>query len=138
MRVMGLKPGVRWLGWFITSFTIMLIVAIVILLFLKCGLILPSTNWFILLLILIDFIVAIIMFRYVLLLMLCTPATSNKVICFSCLISTFFSKTTVAALTGVILYLMSFLPFIVINMTWELNVPFVVKLISVRSNYHRL
>ncbi|ELU18493.1 hypothetical protein CAPTEDRAFT_149677 [Capitella teleta] len=94
MKVMGLKSGVNWLSWFISNFFSMLIMAFIIVLFLKLGSLMRFSDPVLLWLFLACFSLAVTMLCY--------------------LISAFFDRTTLAALTAIMVYLMSYLPYVLV------------------------
>lgn len=109
MQVMGLRPWVGWLAWFASGLIILTTINLCIVIILNIGGILPYSNWIILLLFLMMFAMTVLMFCY--------------------FISVFFNTATIAALTGIIIYLLSFLPFILI-ITLESEIPQWGKLLS--------
>lgn len=94
MKVMGLKAGINWMSWFISNFIIMLIMAFIIVLFLKLGALMRFTDPVLLWVFLACFSLAVTMLCY--------------------LISVFFNRTTLAALTALMVYLISYLPYVLV------------------------
>lgn len=94
LRVMGLKQWVGWLAWYISGLCILSIGVGFCVFILKVGGIFPYSNGLIIFLYLMEFALLVIMYCY--------------------LMSAFFRTATIAALTGIIIYLLTFLPFVVI------------------------
>ena len=63
MKAMGLRPGINWLAWFLTTFANMVIVAFLVTFILKYGSIYPETNFGLIFLALISFAFSAIMLR---------------------------------------------------------------------------
>ncbi|XP_044002930.1 uncharacterized protein LOC122848731 isoform X2 [Aphidius gifuensis] len=102
MSVMGLKPWRNTFAWFITSIIELTIVAVSICLILIVGKILPNSNPILLMILLMDYVFSIITFCY--------------------MISTFFSSASLAAITTVVTFLLTYLPFIIVismQATWH-------------------
>ncbi|KAK2156997.1 hypothetical protein LSH36_201g05094 [Paralvinella palmiformis] len=91
---MGLRNGVNWTGWFINTVLGMLLMAVAITLVLKLAKITPNGNIIIIWLFLADFSLAMTMFCY--------------------MISAFFTRASLAILSGIMIYLTSYLPFVII------------------------
>ncbi|OCT61274.1 hypothetical protein XELAEV_18047298mg [Xenopus laevis] len=94
MRMMGVNSGSHFCAWFIESALFLLITLSILVLLLKFGKILPNSNGFILFLLLLDYSLTIIAMSY--------------------LISVFFHNTNVAGLSGSLIYIITFFPFLVI------------------------
>ncbi|XP_035224819.1 ATP-binding cassette sub-family A member 2-like isoform X2 [Stegodyphus dumicola] len=109
LRVMGLKGSASWLAWFVTGVCVLLVSVIGIVLVLKWGGITPNSDPIILFLFVLDF--AILLIAY------CQ------------LMSAFFTRATTAALMSVLLYVLSFFPFLLF-VTWELDFLYWQKLLS--------
>ncbi|XP_064420092.1 glucosylceramide transporter ABCA12 [Latimeria chalumnae] len=106
MKMMGVSPCSHFCAWFIESAIFLLITVIIIIIVLKAGMILPNSNWFILLLYLIDY--------------------SFSILAMSYLISVFFHHTNIAGLSGSLIYIIAFFPFIVM-MSLETELSFSAK-----------
>ncbi|XP_029170086.1 LOW QUALITY PROTEIN: uncharacterized protein LOC114939826 [Nylanderia fulva] len=94
MSVMGLKPWRNTLAWFITSIVELSIVMISISLILLAGKILPKSDPFLILIILFDYIFSIATFCY--------------------MISTIFSSASLAAVTTVVMFLLTYMPYVIV------------------------
>ncbi|OCT63757.1 hypothetical protein XELAEV_18044853mg [Xenopus laevis] len=94
MRMMGVNSSSHFCAWFIESAAFLLITLSIVIFFLKFGKMLPSSNGFILFLLLLDYSLTIIAMSY--------------------LISVFFHNSNVAGLTGSLIYMIASLPFLVI------------------------
>lgn len=94
MRVMGLSNGIHWFTWFLTSFSIMFIVTVLLCLVIKFGKVTTYS----------DFSVLVVFFACF------TVATITQ--CF--LISVFFNKANLAAVTAGIIYFLLYLPYTVL------------------------
>ncbi|XP_053326902.1 glucosylceramide transporter ABCA12 [Spea bombifrons] len=94
MKMMGVNSCSHFFAWFIESAIFLIITVAILVLILKFGQILPNSNGFILFLFFLDY--------------------SMTVIAMSYLISVFFHNTSVAALSGSLIYIITFFPFIVI------------------------
>lgn len=112
MRVMGLKSGVAWVTWFLIGFTVMTFAASCAIFILYIGNLIPTSDPLLLFLFFMAFNLSLIMFCY--------------------MISSFFRTATIAALSGIVCYLASFLPFMV-AITLENDMNFVHKVISCLS-----
>lgn len=93
LYVTGLKPSVRWSIWFILAFTIMAFGCACGLFIFRLADIIPNSDFLIVYLYFLAFCFSIIMYCY--------------------MISTFFKTATIASLSGIIVYLASYLPFMV-------------------------
>ncbi|KAG8559120.1 hypothetical protein GDO81_017250 [Engystomops pustulosus] len=94
MKMMGVKSGNHFFAWLIECASFMVITVAILVLILKFGKVLPHSNGFILFLFFLDY--------------------SLTVIAMSYLISVFFHNTNVAALSGSLIYIITFFPFIVV------------------------
>ncbi|OCT63756.1 hypothetical protein XELAEV_18044852mg [Xenopus laevis] len=94
MRMMGVNSNSHFCAWFIESAAFLLITLSILVMLLKFGKMLPNSNGFILFLLLLDYSLTIIAMSY--------------------LISVFFHNTNVAGLSGSLIYIITFFPFIVI------------------------
>ncbi|KAH9415252.1 hypothetical protein DERP_006346 [Dermatophagoides pteronyssinus] len=112
MRVMGLKSGVAWLTWFILGISIMTFATICAILLLFVGQLIPASDPILLFLFFMVFNVSLLMFCY--------------------MISSFFRTATIAALSGIVAYLASFLPFMV-AITLENEMSFMQKIFTCLS-----
>ena len=63
MKAMGLRPGINWLAWFISTYINMLITALLVSLILKYGTLFPETDYGIIFLSLATFAFSAIMLR---------------------------------------------------------------------------
>ncbi|XP_076849875.1 uncharacterized protein abca12 [Brachyhypopomus gauderio] len=106
MKMMGVTPFSHFLAWFIESSVFILLTVIILTIILKAGAVLPKTD-------------SILLFLY-----LCNYGLS--VLAFSFLVSTFFDKTNVAGLSGSLIYVICFFPFIVV-MCLEESLSFSIK-----------
>jgi hypothetical protein len=64
MKAMGLRPGINWLAWFISTYINMLFIALLVSLILKYGTLFPETNLGLIFLSLSTFAFSAIMLRY--------------------------------------------------------------------------
>ncbi|XP_014474957.1 PREDICTED: ATP-binding cassette sub-family A member 13 isoform X2 [Dinoponera quadriceps] len=94
MSVMGLKPWRNTLAWFITSFIELTIVMLSIATILLAGKILPRANPLLILVLLFDYIFSIVTFCY--------------------MISTMFSSASLAAVTTVVMFLLTYMPYVIV------------------------
>ncbi|XP_031749717.1 ATP-binding cassette sub-family A member 12-like [Xenopus tropicalis] len=94
MRMMGVNSSSHFCAWFIESASFLLITVSILVPLLKFGRIIPNSNGFILFLLFLDYSLSIIAMSY--------------------LISAFFHNSNVAGLSGSLIYIITFLPFIVI------------------------
>ncbi|XP_034550567.1 uncharacterized protein abca12 [Notolabrus celidotus] len=94
MKMMGVNPLSHFFAWFLHCATYLVLTISILTLVLKYGSILPHSNGFILFLYLCDYGLSILAFSY--------------------LISSFFDKTFIAGLSGSLLYILCFFPFIVV------------------------
>lgn len=102
MKAMGLRPGINWLAWFITTYMNMLIIALLVSCILKYGSIFPLTNLG--------------------LVFVALGAFAFSAIMLSFFVASFFTKTNLASLIGILAYFISYLPFIlVMSIRYELT-----------------
>ncbi|CAK9819447.1 ATP-binding cassette sub-family A member 13 [Anthophora plagiata] len=94
MSVMGLKPWRNTMAWFITTFVELLIVMFSIALILLAGKILPKSDPSLVLIMMIDYAFSIVTFCY--------------------MISTMCSSASLAAITTVVMFLLTFMPYIIV------------------------
>lgn len=100
MKMMGVNQLSHFFAWFLECAGFLILTIIVLTLVLKFGNILPISNGFIIFLYLCDVGLNIISFCY--------------------LMSSFFDKTYIAGLSGSLIYILSFFPFIIV-MSVETN-----------------
>ncbi|RWS11467.1 ATP-binding cassette sub-family A member 1-like protein [Dinothrombium tinctorium] len=112
LRVAGLKPSVAWLTWFILGYSVLAFGSLCGLFILWLSQLLPHSNLILIYLYFMAFSFSIIMYSY--------------------LISCFFKVATIASLSGIVVYLASFLPFMV-AITLEYEMTFVHKLVTCLS-----
>ncbi|XP_075037484.1 glucosylceramide transporter ABCA12 [Mixophyes fleayi] len=113
MKMMGVNSCSHFFAWLIESACFLILSSSILVLILKFGKLLPLTNGFILFIFFLDY--------------------SLTVIAMSYLISVFFHNTNVAALSGSLIYIISFFPFIVV-VTKESSLSFAAKtLLSIFS-----
>ncbi|CAN7937253.1 unnamed protein product [Ixodes hexagonus] len=108
MQVMGLRPWVDWTAWFLTCITISIAVVLFNTIILSYGGVLPNSDPSLLLVFYATFALSVLAYCH--------------------LVSVFFHTATVASLTGIVGYLVSFLPF-VIAVSMEANLKLVHKLL---------
>jgi ABC-type multidrug transport system ATPase subunit len=102
MKAMGLRPGVNWIAWFISSYFQMVIVAFFVALILKYCLIFANSNLFLIFLMLLCFGYSTVMLSF--------------------FVGSFFTKTNLASLIGILSYFVSYLPFIlVMSLKYEIQ-----------------
>ncbi|GFQ65966.1 phospholipid-transporting ATPase ABCA1 [Trichonephila clavata] len=106
---MGMKKSSAWLAWFVTGLSVLLVSVIGIVAVLKWGGITPNSDPVVLFLFVADFAVLLIAYCQ--------------------LMSTFFDRASTAALLSVLLYVLSFFPFLLF-VTWELDFLYWQKLLS--------
>ncbi|XP_075141496.1 glucosylceramide transporter ABCA12, partial [Leptodactylus fuscus] len=94
MKMMGINSGSHFFAWFIECACFLIITVAILVLILKFGKILPNSDGFILFLFFLDYSLTVIAMGY--------------------LISVFFNNTNVAALSGSLIYIITFFPFIVV------------------------
>ncbi|XP_071316090.1 ATP-binding cassette sub-family A member 13 [Trachinotus anak] len=103
MKMMGVNPLSHFFAWFLECAAYLVLTIIILTMVLKFGRILPNSDGFILFLYLCDYGLSILAFSY--------------------LISSFFDKTYIAGLSGSLLYILCFFPFIVV-IALETNLTF--------------
>nr|XP_019945693.1 PREDICTED: ATP-binding cassette sub-family A member 12 [Paralichthys olivaceus] len=103
MKMMGVNPLSHFFAWFVECATYLVLTIVILTLVLKYGKILPNSDSFLMFLYLCDYGLSIIAFSY--------------------LVSSFFDKTYIAGLSGSLLYILCFFPFIVV-MAMETNLTF--------------
>ncbi|XP_040913792.1 ATP-binding cassette sub-family A member 12 [Toxotes jaculatrix] len=103
MKMMGVNPLSHFFAWFLECAAYLVLTIFILTLVLKYGKILPNSDGFLLFLYLCDYGLSILAFSY--------------------LVSSFFDKTYIAGLSGSLLYILSFFPFIVV-MALETNLTF--------------
>ncbi|XP_054642461.1 uncharacterized protein abca12 isoform X2 [Dunckerocampus dactyliophorus] len=94
MKMMGVNPLSHFFAWFLECAAHLIVTIIILTLALKCGGILSHSDGFLLFLYLLDY--------------------GLSILAFSFLLSSFFDKTYVAALSGSLLYILCFFPYIVV------------------------
>lgn len=112
MKMMGVNPFSHFLAWFIESAAFLLVTVIILTIILKSGGVLPKSNGFVLFLYLSDYALSILAISF--------------------LISTFFDKTNIAGLSGSLIYVICFFPFIVVACMEE-TLPLSIKTLLVRK-----
>ncbi|XP_035533108.1 ATP-binding cassette sub-family A member 12 [Morone saxatilis] len=103
MKMMGVNPLSHFFAWFLECAAYLVLTIFILTLVLKYGLILPNSDGFLLFLYLCDYGLSVLAFSY--------------------LVSSFFDKTYIAGLSGSLLYILCFFPFIVV-MAVETNLTF--------------
>ncbi|XP_069768069.1 ATP-binding cassette sub-family A member 13-like isoform X2 [Narcine bancroftii] len=93
MKILGVKPLINFLTWFLDNFIILICSSILITIILKAGQILPNSNGFIIFLYFLDFGVSVISLGY--------------------MIAAFFSHANTGALSACLLYIITFFPYMV-------------------------
>ncbi len=102
MKAMGLRPGINFLAWFITTYINMLLISLLVACILKYGGLFPLTDLSLLFISLGAFAFSAIMLAFC--------------------VGSFFTKTNLASLIGILAYFISYLPFIlVMSMKYELG-----------------
>lgn len=109
---MGVNPLSHFFAWFLECATYLMFTIIILTLVLKCGRVLPNSDGFLLFLYFCDYGLSVLAFSY--------------------LISSFFDKTYIAGLSGSLIYILCFFPFIVV-MAVETTLTFSQKSILVRN-----
>ncbi|XP_067108192.1 glucosylceramide transporter ABCA12 [Osmerus mordax] len=94
MKMMGVSPTSHFFAWFLESATFLLITISILTIILKAGHVLPKSD-------------GLLIFLY-----LCDYGLS--IIAMSFLISSFFDKTNIAGLSGSLIYIICFFPYIVV------------------------
>ncbi|CAI5656359.1 unnamed protein product [Oreochromis niloticus] len=95
MKMMGVNTLSHFFAWFVECFIYLLVTIIIMTLVLKHGKILPNSDSFLIFLYLCDYGLSILAFSY--------------------LVSSFFDKTYIAGLSGSLLYILCFFPFIIVT-----------------------
>ncbi|XP_048511619.1 ATP-binding cassette sub-family A member 13 isoform X2 [Athalia rosae] len=108
MSVMGLKSRQNTFAWFIVSIIELSVVAIIIFTILMGGKILPRSDPLLVLFLLLDYVFATVTFCY--------------------MISTMFSSASLAAVTTVVFFLLTYMPYIIV-IAMEASVNLAVKLL---------
>uniref|UniRef100_A0A674CCR5 ATP binding cassette subfamily A member 12 n=1 Tax=Salmo trutta TaxID=8032 RepID=A0A674CCR5_SALTR len=106
MKMMGVNPISHFFAWFIESACFLIITIIILTIILKAGRVLPHSDGFLLFLYLSDY--------------------GLSILAISFLVSSFFDKTNIAGLSGALIYVISFFPFIVV-MSLESSLSFSTK-----------
>ncbi|XP_065108171.1 uncharacterized protein abca12 [Paramisgurnus dabryanus] len=106
MKMMGVNPMSHFFAWFIESAGFLLVTVVMLTIILKAGGILPKSDGFVLFVYLCDY--------------------GLSVLAISFLVSSFFDKTNIAGLSGSLIYVICFFPFIVL-IHLEDNLSFSVK-----------
>ncbi|XP_041938357.1 uncharacterized protein abca12 isoform X3 [Alosa sapidissima] len=106
MKMMGVNPISHFFAWFIESAVFLLVTIVILTIILKAGKVLPNSDPFLLFLYLCDY--------------------GFSILAISFLVSTFFNKTNIAGLSGSLIYIICFFPFIVV-MSMERNLSFATK-----------
>ncbi|XP_028846573.1 ATP-binding cassette sub-family A member 12 isoform X2 [Denticeps clupeoides] len=106
MKMMGVNPTSHFFAWFIESSCFLLVTIIILTFILSAGGVLPRSNPFLLFLYLSNY--------------------GFSILAISFLISSFFDKTNIAGLSGGMIYIITFFPFIVV-MSMESNLSLSVK-----------
>ena len=112
LRVLGLKPCVAWITWFLIGMVFLAFGALIGLLILFSAQMFPHSNFVVVYLYVLAFCWSIIMYCY--------------------MISSFFRKATIASLSGIVAYLSSYLPFMV-AITLEYDMTFLHKIATCLS-----
>lgn len=112
MKMMGVNPLSHFFAWFLECASYLLLTIIILTLLMKYGLILANSDGFLLFLFFCDYGLSILAFSY--------------------LVSSFFDKTYIAGLSGSLLYILCFFPFIVV-MAIEHGLTFAQKSALVRN-----
>ncbi|KAI1885293.1 hypothetical protein AGOR_G00218660 [Albula goreensis] len=94
MKMMGVNPMSHFFAWFLESAAFLVVTIIILTIILKGGHVLPHSDGFLLFLYLCDY--------------------GLSILAISFLISAFFDKTNIAGLSGSLIYVISFFPFIVV------------------------
>ncbi|XP_035265465.1 uncharacterized protein abca12 [Anguilla anguilla] len=94
MKMMGVNPFSHFCAWFLESSAFLVVTIIILTIILKGGRILPNSDGFLLFLYLCDY--------------------GLSILAISFLVSAFFDKTNIAGLSGSLIYVICFFPFIVV------------------------
>ncbi|XP_034780404.2 glucosylceramide transporter ABCA12 isoform X2 [Acipenser ruthenus] len=106
MKMMGVNPSSHFFAWFIESACFLLVTIIIMTIILKAGKVFPNSDGFIMFLFLCDY--------------------GFSILAMSFLISAFFDRTNVAGLSGSLVYIICFFPFIIM-VTIESSLTFSTK-----------
>lgn len=106
MKMMGVNPFSHFLAWFLESSAFLMITVIILTIILKSSGVLPKSDAFVIFLYLSDYALSILAISF--------------------LVSSFFDKTNIAGLSGSLIYIICFFPFIVV-MCLEENLSIFVK-----------
>ncbi|KAJ8396359.1 hypothetical protein AAFF_G00019360 [Aldrovandia affinis] len=106
MKMMGVNPMSHFFAWFLESAAFLVVTIIILTIILKGGRVLPNSDGFLLFLYLCDY--------------------GLSILAISFLVSSFFDKTNIAGLSGSLIYVICFFPFIVV-MSLESTLSFAVK-----------
>lgn len=109
---MGVNPLSHFFAWFLECATYLVFTIIILTLVLKFGRVLPNSDGLLLFLYFCDYGLSVLAFSY--------------------LISSFFDKTYIAGLSGSLIYILCFFPFIIV-MALETTLTFSQKSILVRN-----
>ncbi|MGH0148450.1 UNVERIFIED_CONTAM: hypothetical protein FKN15_033743, partial [Acipenser sinensis] len=112
MKMMGVNTSSHFFAWFIESTCFLLVTITIMTIILKAGKIFPNSDGFIIFLFLCDY--------------------GFSILAMSFLISTFFDNTNVAGLSGSLVYIICFFPFIIM-VTIESTLTFSTKSLLVRQ-----
>lgn len=110
--MMGVNPLSHFFAWFLECATYLLITIVVLTLVLRYGGVLPKSDGFLLFLYFCDYGLSVLAFSY--------------------LVGSFFDKTYIAGLSGSLVYVLCFFPFIIV-MAVETSLSFSQKSALVRS-----
>lgn len=113
--MMGVNPLSHFFAWFLECATYLLVTIVVLTLVLRYGGVLPKSDGFLLFLYFCDYGLSVLAFSY--------------------LVSSFFDKTYIAGLSGSLVYVLCFFPFIIV-MAVESSLSFSQKSALVRSLLH--
>uniref|UniRef100_UPI003AAEC31A uncharacterized protein abca12 n=1 Tax=Centroberyx gerrardi TaxID=166262 RepID=UPI003AAEC31A len=94
MKMMGVNPLSHFFAWFLECAVYLVLTIIILTLVMKYGRILPNSDGFLLFLYFCDYSMSILAFSY--------------------MVSSFFDKTYIAGLSGSLIYVLCFFPFIVV------------------------
>lgn len=112
MKMMGVNPYSHFFAWFLECATYLVLTISILTLVLKYGGILPNSDGFLLFLYLCDYGLSVLAFSY--------------------LISSFCDKTYIAGLSGSLIYILCFFPYIMV-MAMETNLTFSQRSALVRN-----
>nr|XP_006820206.1 PREDICTED: ATP-binding cassette sub-family A member 2-like [Saccoglossus kowalevskii] len=102
MKVMGLRGGINWWAWFINNFLLIIFSELMLVLIFKVGRILIHSDAIILILFLLCF--------------------GFSLMCLCYYISAFFQRATMAGLSAILIYLLTYLPYVlVVALEGQLN-----------------